>query len=198
MGLDGLTQMAALGRGGTLGPTERAALLLALAFLWWGVVRYSVRRLADWLDLARLDPPRRRLARMLLNAALWFGLAELTFGVLDIPSLVVTLGGGLALVLMGLAGTLTPVLSDLACGWLLRSDGDLRPGVRIRFRQVEGEVVSLAWRKVKLKDARGRIYVVPSRLLDQELFVLLPPLATPPPAATRGVRPRRRDGAGPV
>ncbi|HET7559377.1 MAG TPA: mechanosensitive ion channel domain-containing protein [Limnochordia bacterium] len=154
------------------GPAEQAVFALSVLVLAWCGVRWCRSRAARWLSRTGLDAGRSRLIVRAVGALAAIVALQLVFGVLNMPALVVSIGGGLALLGLGLAGSLSPMLADIAAGLLLRSDGDLRPGAQVRIRGVRGEVVSLELRKLKIKSATGEVHVFPCRLVDQDVFVM--------------------------
>ena len=124
-----------------------------------------------------------------VTAAGWVVILSATFQVLGLSELALGLFGGTVLLLLLVAWTASGAAADLLAGLFLAQDPDFNVGARIRTggpeQFVEGEIVALDLRKVRLRDEAGRLHILPNRLVEAAPWTLLhaapPPMQSVPP-----------------
>ena len=125
-----------------------------------------------------------------VTTAGWVVILSAAFQALGLSELALALFGGIVLLVLLVAWTASGAAADLLAGLLLAQDPDFNVGARIRTgageHAVEGEVVALDARKVRLRDDGGRLHVLPNRQVEATPWTLLvpappPPLSAPPP-----------------
>ncbi|MEA5471861.1 mechanosensitive ion channel family protein [Spirulina sp. 06S082] len=82
----------------------------------------------------------------------------------DLSSIVTALGVGSLVIALALQNT----LSNLVSGFLLLFDSPFKVGDWIRFGDIEGQIVDLNWRSVRLKTLDRDLLIVPNSVLDGE------------------------------
>ncbi len=126
-----------------------------------------------------------------VSGAGWIVILSAAFQALGLSELALGLFGGTVLLVLLVAYTASGAAADLLAGLLLAQDPDFNVGARIRAtvaqHEVEGEIVALDSRKVRLRDDAGQLHVLPNRLVEGAPWTLLvraPASASqPPPAA---------------
>ncbi len=153
--------------------SESVSVRLVLT-LFWVVFIYSALKLLDTLifsknsqfqlqqQVPKLLIDFLRLFLVLLGAA--FVLAKVWH--LDLAQLLTALSVG-SLVL-GLA--LQNVMGSLFSGIALLSSRPFSVGDWIKIREIEGQVTSMDWRAVSLKDRQGDLVVIPNAMIAEESF----------------------------
>jgi small-conductance mechanosensitive channel len=126
-----------------------------------------------------------------VTAAGWVVILSAAFQALGLSELALGLFGGTVLLVLLVAWTASGAAADLLSGLLLAQDPDFNVGARIRVgppdHPLEGEIVALDLRKVRLRDAAGRLHVLPNRLVESAPWTLLAPAppsmqSVPPPS----------------
>ncbi|MEM9004872.1 MAG: mechanosensitive ion channel family protein [Cyanobacteria bacterium P01_F01_bin.86] len=104
-----------------------------------------------------------QIARILIVLGISFYVVSAIWGV-DLSNLATALGVGSLVIALALQNT----LSNLVSGFLLLFDSPFQVGDWIRFGDIEGKVVDLNWRSVRLKTLERDLLVVPNSVLDQQ------------------------------
>lgn len=114
-----------------------------------------------------------------VTAAGWIVILAATFQALGLSELALALIGGTVLLVLLVAWTASGAAADLLAGLLLAQDPDFNVGARIRTgtaqHPIEGEVVALDLRKVRLRDGSGALHVLPNRLVESAPWVVVTP-----------------------
>ena len=112
-----------------------------------------------------------------VTVAGWIVILSAAFQALGLSELALALFGGTVLLIALVAWTASGAAADLLSGLLLAQDADFNVGARIRTgvheQAVEGEIVALDSRKVRIRDDAGRLHVLPNRLVEGAPWVLL-------------------------
>src|SRR5437879_988248 len=124
-----------------------------------------------------------------VTAAGWIVILSAAFQALGLSELALALFGGTVLLILLVAWTASGAAADLFAGLLLAQDPDFNVGARIRTGPVdhplEGEIVAIDLRKVRLRDEGGVLHVLPNRLVETTPWTLLKaapgPSSVPPP-----------------
>lgn len=82
----------------------------------------------------------------------------------DLSNIAAALGVGSVVIALALQTT----LSNLVSGFLLLFDSPFKVGDWIRFGDIEGQVVDLNWRSVRLRTLNRELLIVPNGVLDQQ------------------------------
>jgi small-conductance mechanosensitive channel len=117
-----------------------------------------------------------------LTIAAIIAAAQVGIPTMFLVMLATTVVGGLALTIALSIGLGTRhVVGQLAAGRYL---GDtLRPGLRVRVGEVEGEIVAMRGPATTVRTADGSIVRVPNRMMLESLVTLEEPPAGEPPTA---------------
>ncbi|MEM6433798.1 MAG: mechanosensitive ion channel family protein [Cyanobacteria bacterium P01_D01_bin.115] len=104
-----------------------------------------------------------QIARIFIVLSISFYVLSAIWGV-DLSNLAAALGVGSLVIALALQNT----LSNLVSGFLLLFDSPFQVGDWIRFGEIEGQVVDLNWRSVRLQTLERDLLVVPNSVLDQQ------------------------------
>jgi small conductance mechanosensitive channel len=119
-----------------------------------------------------------------VTAAGWVVILSAAFQALGLSELALGLFGGTVLLVLLVAWTASGATADVLAGYLLSQDPDFSVGARIHTGALEGEIVALDLRKVRLRDEQGRLHVLPNRMVEAAPWTLLssaPAPSVPPP-----------------
>jgi len=121
-----------------------------------------------------------------VTAAGWIVILSAAFQALGLSELALALFGGTVLLVLLVAWTASGAAGDLLAGLLLAQDPDFNVGARIRTGALEGEIVAVDARKVRVRDDTGLLHVLPNKLVESAPWTLLAatkvPPSQPPPA----------------
>lgn len=173
-------------------------LVVALVIMMGGLiagnaVRNRVDRLSRQMDLGSSLGIIAMVG--VLTIAAIVAAAQVGIPTMFLVMLATTVVGGLALTVALAIGLGTRhVVGQLAAGRYL---GDtLRPGLRVRVGEVEGEIVTMRGPATTVRTADGSIVRVPNRMMLESLVTLEEPPAGEPPAAE--VSPRSPEPPAPA
>ena len=162
-------------------PRLVVALVIMMAGLIAGnAVRNRVDRLSRQMDLGSSLGIIAMVG--VLTIAAIIAAAQVGIPTMFLVMLATTVVGGLALTIALSIGLGTRhVVGQLAAGRYL---GDtLRPGLRVRVGEVEGEIVAMRGPATTVRTADGSIVRVPNRMMLESLVTLEEPPAQEPPTA---------------
>lgn len=162
-------------------PRLVVALVIMMAGLIAGnAVRNRVDRLSRQMDLGSSLGIIAMVG--VLTIAAIIAAAQVGIPTMFLVMLATTVVGGLALTIALSIGLGTRhVVGQLAAGRYL---GDtLRPGLRVRVGEVEGEIVAMRGPATTVRTADGSIVRVPNRMMLESLVTLEEPPAGEPPTA---------------
>ncbi|NLU42375.1 MAG: mechanosensitive ion channel, partial [Firmicutes bacterium] len=74
---------------------------------------------------------------------------------------------------LGLASSANNVVSDLYGGISLIAESSIRVGRRIRAAGVEGRIIDMNIRKLRLIDDEGNIHIIPNKAVDGSTIVVI-------------------------
>jgi len=118
----------------------------------------------DWqIPVANLFFQVVRAAIILLISSL--GLAEVWL--IDISKAAQALGIGSLVIALALQDT----LSNLVSGFLLLADSPFKKGDWLQLDDIEGQVIDLNWRSVRLKTIEGNVVIIPNGSLGKERII---------------------------
>ncbi len=64
------------------------------------------------------------------------------------------------------------IVDNIIAGILLVSMDKVKVGQYIRVKEIKGEVINIGVRKTKLKDKQNIIYLIPNKILDEEVLMI--------------------------
>ncbi|NEQ45863.1 MAG: mechanosensitive ion channel [Leptolyngbya sp. SIOISBB] len=137
-----------------------AIIVTSLSLL--GILLTSDPKATSWKVL-RVPRLFLQIARILIVLGISFYVLSTIWGV-DLSNLATALGVGSLVIALALQNT----LSNLVSGFLLLFDSPFKVGDWIRFGEIEGQVVDLNWRSVRLQTLERDLLVVPNSVLDQQ------------------------------
>lgn len=143
--------------------------LLGAAALLIRVATRSAKRL---LQVAGVDHLGVSLATGALKVVGWAAALAGAFSVLGLQGAALTVGGTVALVTVGASSALSGILTDFLSGVFLIADREVLAGRQIRTGEVQGRVIAINVRKTKVRDAEGRLHVIPNRSVDGAAYVV--------------------------
>lgn len=160
-------------------------LVVAMAIMMGGLVaanavRNRVERLSRQMDLGSSLGIVAMVGVMTVAAII--AAAQVGIPTMFLVMLATTVVGGMALTVALSIGLGTRhVVSQLAAGRYL---GDqLRPGLKVRVGDTEGEILSMKGPATTLRTDDGRLVRVPNRVMLESMVTLDEPPAAPPPPA---------------
>lgn len=151
----------------------RLPIVLIVILVGWFIIRRYAKILRAMLTRSKVEPIIINLIASLAVAAGWIVCISVVFAVLGFNSIAVAFSGSLGLVALGLASSASNVVSDLYGGISLITDQSIRVGRRIRTAGVEGRVVGMSIRKLRIQDDEGNIHIIPNKTVDSATIVVV-------------------------
>lgn len=164
----------------------QALLFIAIGIL---IIRILSVILVRVLGLTKLPKALIKVTVRLLDAGLWLLLSIAVMQMLGLTNVALAISGAFAVFALGLSSGLSATVADTISGLNLARDRHFRIGdkVQVGDRKTEGVIIDMDMRKSRIKDADGKIHVVPNGLIDKNEFVLLERAGQTNKAATREV-----------
>lgn len=146
--------------------------LLVLFVSWFIIGRYK-KVLRAMLTRGKMDPIMMNLVLSVAAAAGWVVTISLVLSVLGFNTIAIALSGSLGLVALGLASSASSVVSDLYGGISLIAESSVKVGQRIKAAGVEGRVIDMSIRKLRLMDDVGNIHIIPNTAVNAGTIVVI-------------------------
>jgi small-conductance mechanosensitive channel len=156
-----------------IGPKIPGAVLdLLVGYLIIKIVMFFFKR---FVRILRTSAAVKSILVKLTETLLWAFLVLYILNYLGLGNLVVAFTGSVVLIGFILNNGLAQAISDVFAGLELSKDKDFRVGITVSTNEekIEGEIVSMNLRKVKLIDSKGRLHIVPNSLFDKNEWILI-------------------------
>jgi len=153
--------------------SARIPVALVVLFISWLVIKRYRKILKAMLSRGKMDPILINLVLSGAVAAGWIVSISLVFSILGFNSIAIALSGSLGLIALGLASSANNVVSDLYGGISLIAESSIRVGRRIRAAGVEGRIIDMNIRKLRLIDDEGNIHIIPNKAVDGSTIVVI-------------------------
>lgn len=153
--------------------SARIPVALVVLFISWLVIKRYRNILKAMLLRGKMDPILINLVLSGAVAAGWIVSISLVFSILGFNSIAIALSGSLGLIALGLASSANNVVSDLYGGISLIAESSIRVGRRIRAAGVEGRIIDMNIRKLRLMDDAGNIHIIPNKSVDGATIVVV-------------------------
>lgn len=151
----------------------RIPVALLVLFVSWLLIRRYRKILKAMLSRAKMDPILINVVLSGAVAAGWIVSISLVFSILGFNSIAIALSGSLGLIALGLASSANNVVSDLYGGISLIAESSISVGRRIRAAGVEGRIIDMNIRKLRLMDDAGNIHIIPNKAVDGSTIVVI-------------------------
>lgn len=151
----------------------RIPVALIVLLISWVLIRRYKKILQAMLSRGKMDPILINLVLSGSVAAGWIVSISLVFSILGFNTIAIALSGSLGLIALGLASSANNVVSDLYGGISLIAESSIRVGRRIRAAGVEGRIIDMNIRKLRLMDDAGNIHIIPNKAVDGATIVVL-------------------------
>lgn len=150
-------------------------ILLLVGIIFIKIISWLIKKA---LKAAKLPLGLLEILFPVIDFILWVSLVLLGLHLLGFSNLILAIGGSLAVVIFGMTRGVSSTVSDLFSGIFLAKDKDFGVGVKVKIligekRLVEGEIVEMDTRKTRIKDAEGKIHVLPNSMIDHNEWIVL-------------------------
>lgn len=151
-------------------PGALVGLLLGILF-----VRISVRVIRWFLKLTHIPKGMRQIVTSTIETLLWFLLLILVLQALGFKDILVFFSSSALALGIVLAAGGTTLLSDLVAGIFLARDADFNVGDEIMAgeNQVQGVIESMDVRRVRLRDEKGLLHILPNSIVERKEWVVI-------------------------
>ncbi len=98
---------------------------------------------------------------------LWIMLLSEVAKFVGLSSIAVTISGSLVVLGFALANGATALTSDVISAFFLAKDRDFNIGYTIKTADIEGEIIKIDVRKIRVRGKDGKLFVIPNANLDR-------------------------------
>lgn len=124
---------------------------------------FSLRRV---LKFMKLNKSLLDFITSLTSVILWVILTAEISRQLGLTGLALTISGSIVALGFALANGASILTSDIIAGLFLAKDKDFECGFRVKVGDIEGTVEKIDIRKIRIKNDKGNIIVLPSSKVD--------------------------------
>lgn len=119
--------------------------------------------------------PFKNLFVSISNTVLKGGLVLIILSILGFGKLAAAITGSTAVLMFFLTIGAAPFISDIIAGLSLITDNDFKLGSKIQVgdKKTVGILESTDMRKVRLRDEKGRLHVIPNSVVEKNEWVLM-------------------------
>lgn len=158
--------------GGSVPSIPRAILFFIIGFV---SIRILSKVLTRTLGLANLPKAMIKVSIKLLDLVLWFLLGIAFLQLAGLSNVALAMSGAFAVLALAFSNGFANTVADTISGVNLARDRHFRLGERMRVgppdHPVEGIVVDMDTRKVRIKDDDGNTHVIPNSIVDRNAFM---------------------------
>jgi small-conductance mechanosensitive channel len=140
------------------------------------IIRLVHRAVRLVLKATQMQPGLRYVLTSLIDTLLWIFLGIYLMGELGLSSAILLIPGSLAVLGIALAAGGSTLVSDIAAGLFLAGDRDFNVGDQIAVmndRPIIGTIESMDARRTRLRDADGRLHVIPNSIVERKEWVVV-------------------------
>jgi small-conductance mechanosensitive channel len=138
-------------------------LTLAIGFL---LIKFGLFLVNRVLRIFRFSKAVQGLALSLASIVLWVMLIAEIARQAGLSNLAITISSSVFALGFAIANGASAMAADIIAGLSLAKDKDFECGYRIRVGDIEGIVTKIDVRKVRIKDDKGNINVIPNSKID--------------------------------
>lgn len=140
------------------------------------LIKILIWSLEYFLRIAKL-PKLKGVMVSFTKTALWIVFAIFIANQFGFNRLAVAISGSVLVLAFLLNNGVGPLVSDIVSGIFLCGDSDFKTGSKVKIGKGEdgcsGEIVEVDMRKVRLRDEKGIIHVVPNSVVDRDQWTVL-------------------------
>jgi small-conductance mechanosensitive channel len=138
------------------------------------IILYTTRRVfGRGLKLIKIPAEIRGIFLSVVDILLWLILTVALANSLGLSKLALGITGSAAFLAAALANGAREFIGDLISGIYLARDKNFKLGSWVKIDDMEGEIISIDSRKVRLKDKNGIIYVIANSEVDKKGWAVL-------------------------
>lgn len=126
--------------------------------------------------LIRVSHAKRALKDILMsifNIALWLLLIAALLQQVGLTQIAFALSGFVAIAGLAVTAGASALFQDLISGVFLAQDPDFNVGDELKVAEVEGIIEKMDARKIRLRDKKGQLHVLPNSMFDKASWVVL-------------------------
>ncbi len=126
--------------------------------------------------LIRVSHAKRALKDILMSIfsmALWLLLIAAMLQQVGLTQIAFALSGFVAIAGLAVTAGASALFQDLISGVFLAQDPDFNVGDELKVGEVEGIIEKMDARKIRLRDKKGLLHVLPNSMLDKASWVVL-------------------------
>jgi small-conductance mechanosensitive channel len=121
------------------------------------------------------------LTRAAVSLIGWTLIIAGIMGQIGLSELSLALGGTISFIALGIATAANGNLADIIAGVFLASDPDFGNGFTVTSNNIAGRIERIDLRKTRIRAADGKLYIVPNRKIESEVWIVEGRPEEPPP-----------------
>ena len=136
------------------------------------LINYLKKYFVRILKKAKVLPSLRTLIADIIQFVLWILTVSIILNIMGFKEISIALGGSIVIIGLGVAKSISNVVSDLIAGIFLILDEDFQVGYQVDTNRVQGIIAGIEIRKIKIKDADGKLHIIPNRNVDSSIIIV--------------------------
>ena len=148
----------------------QAALILILGFFLINAGRFTAQK---FFTIAKFNEAVIKMILSIATAVAWVILIVFILKSLGLTGLVIALSGSIVVLGLAIATGAKGVISDVLAGIFLSMDKDFNIGDYIKTAKAEGVVETIDIRKIRLRDKKNILHIIPNSVLETSEWSLL-------------------------
>lgn len=137
------------------------------------IIKIVAYFLAQAIKLAKIPKALSVILSSVISIILWVLLFSEFFRQAGLTNLALTISGSAVVIGLILANAFAPIITDIASGLYLAKDPDFEIGYLVKIGDVEGVIRKVDIRKVRVRDAKGKLHIFPNSAVDKASWVVL-------------------------
>jgi small conductance mechanosensitive channel len=152
---------------------EKLPQLLLTFVVGYFLIKIVMKVLGGLIQVSHAKRALKDILMSILNIALWLLLFAALLQQVGLTQIAFALSGFVAIAGLAVTAGASALFQDLISGVFLAQDPDFNVGDELKVGEVEGIIEKMDARKIRLRDKKGLLHVVPNSMLDKASWVVL-------------------------
>lgn len=139
----------------------------------WLAIRFFHWLFSKVLRLAKTPKTLFTILTSMAEVVLSLILIAVVFQSLGLGQIALAISGSVAIIGVALGTGANALVQDVIAGLFLSRDPDFDVGFLIKTGEIEGKIIRIDIRKVRIEDKEGKVYVLPNSSLDRASWVVI-------------------------
>lgn len=125
------------------------------------------------IRVSHTNAAMKEILLSIIDIGLWVLLLAALLTQIGLTQIAFALSGTVAIAGIAISVGAGAFVQDLVSGIFLAKDPDFNIGDRLKVDEVEGVVERMDARKIRLRDDKGKLHVIPNSILDKTAWIVI-------------------------